>query len=168
MPDNSVMLFATSSTVYFSEFGAGNSTLTIHKVNNYRCFITRHAEGGTPQMWVTNYRLGEGVKPPEKLWSNALNPISLSETGYMKLANGLILQWGYLGQSANANYVPLTFPITFPTKLVYAAPTPHYNHYSWLTWVVGQPSRQGCDFYVSQNGSTLIYPQALNWFAIGY
>ena len=38
---------------------------------------------------------------------------SLGANGYVKFANGLILQWGYLTSSS------ITFPVTFTTRYVY-------------------------------------------------
>lgn len=41
---------------------------------------------------------------------------SLTENGYVKFANGLILQWGFVTNTRSAAHYDITFPITFASK----------------------------------------------------
>ena len=48
------------------------------------------------------------------------NQVGLSENGYIKLPNGLIIQWGYVALSDTSdtvNIYTINFPITFPNKV---------------------------------------------------
>ena len=51
-------------------------------------------------------------------------PSSLGTSGYQKLANGLIIQWGIAAASTvgsgSTNTVAVTFPIAFPTAILFA------------------------------------------------
>ncbi len=89
--------------------------------------------------------------------SAAIVAANLAENGYVKFANGLIVQWGKNQES------PITFPIAF-AKAVYT-----------ITPVLQSPNDGGnmsknrlCATNISVSGFSIVYPQdTYNWIAIG-
>ena len=103
-------------------------------------------------------------------WVNQLMAGSIIGNGYIKLAGGLILQWGTGSeQGPGTRNVPVTFPITFPHQCFIVLPVG--------LWVTGQNSSlaqveqgsitaTGFQFGVANTGSVngTTIPM---WFAIG-
>lgn len=101
------------------------------------------------------------------------NGASQGFNGYVRLFNGLILQWGYVGGAGGAQSINVTFPIAFPTATL-----------SYVATMDGDPGA-GNSLSCSAAGSTAsgftIYPryannggyvgpatQGIHWMAIGY
>jgi len=87
---------------------------------------------------------------------------NLSENGYQKMPNGLILQWGELAVSANTTtYV--TLPIAFPNNSLVALASGSGTVTSG--GVVNADRYSATQIIV---GSQLSGGETLTWFAIGY
>jgi hypothetical protein len=85
--------------------------------------------------------------------------VSKATNGYMKMANGLIIQWGYSSISA------VTFPITFPTAClnVNASSVAPITSNTWAEAGLANTSwsTSGCNLAIKDcSGAT--------WIAIGY
>ncbi|WP_175947647.1 gp53-like domain-containing protein [Burkholderia pyrrocinia] len=87
---------------------------------------------------------------------------SLSLSGYQKLPNGLIIQWGEMVTPGSSG--TLTFPIAFPNSSLMVTGNP-YNSSATAANVtfstVGPSNKASCPYY--QNTTT-----AIGWIAIGY
>lgn len=89
----------------------------------------------------------------------------ISENGWAKLPNGLILQWGKLPRRSGIEIV--SFPIQFPHKLFYVSTQ---SSATWDSAVVN------CIYNRSNNGFTAVVDRTsgggdidgTGWFAIGY
>ena len=102
---------------------------------------------------------------------------SISQNGWTRLPNGLIIQWGtHLVAMANYSVATVTFPISFPTacftvQLTARAVTTAANGSATLENGIklnGTPTTTSFSVYVNWAGSqayATIYP---TWFAIGY
>ena len=89
------------------------------------------------------------------------NPLS----GWTKLANGLIIQWGQTG--AGGNPTTITFPIPFPTGCVSVTATNTTSGFP-TQWVsVGNFSTSGFQIFAGQPSGTAP-TVAASWIAIGY
>ena len=97
---------------------------------------------------------------------------NLSETGYRKLPNGLILQWG-VGTARFINssgvYIAeadVVFPIAFPTKRAFATASPEsYLANFNAPYSYGGNKEAGANFkFTSRTGTNCPF----TWFAIGY
>jgi len=89
---------------------------------------------------------------------------SLSTSGYQKLPNGLIIQWGV---SATSNEI-VTFPITFPTNCLQAvasATNVGTNGYVNATLVKSFTASQLTAVNIDSTGNTTAL---YRWVAIGY
>ena len=81
---------------------------------------------------------------------------NLAQNGYVKFANGLILQWGYAG--SNGGSVDVTFPISF-TKIVYQIQlTNNHNSYENPTYTI--KDTKSFSYWCKYGGDKL-------WLAIG-
>lgn len=108
--------------------------------------------------------------------SDPVEAVSLTANGYIKLANGLILQWGTnLVAIANYSVSTITFPIAFPNacfnvQLTARAVTPAGAGAATLENGIklnGVPTTTNFSVYINWAGSGAgagIYPV---WFAIG-
>lgn len=65
---------------------------------------------------------------------------SMAANGWVKLANGLLIQWG----SGTATYAgaAVTLPTAFPTKLLWSTHTPYFYMYSLWSGIGGEGSYQ--------------------------
>ena len=90
---------------------------------------------------------------------------NLAETGWCKLPNGLILQWGKFnkGHSFVSDEQRLvTFPISFPNKVLFVGLTEFTNGWSYSTTVENRQRMTNSGFYViSQRNDTM-------YFALGF
>jgi hypothetical protein len=88
--------------------------------------------------------------------------VSKSANGYMKLANGMIIQWG---QTASTGY-NVTFPIAFDTACSQVFIIPQWNSPTSIgTYYFYVASKSTTGFNLGGNGGTTAGPV---WFAIGY
>jgi len=98
------------------------------------------------------------------IWKFSAGASSFGSTGYMKLPNGLILQWGVI----TAGLGPINFPLTFPNAVLNIQSTRTTTH-------AGDGS--GSEVFVNSStlttsgfsygfAATTTYP--IYWFATGY
>ena len=90
---------------------------------------------------------------------------NLAETGWCKLPNGLILQWGKFNkgyESARDDQRLVTFPITFPNKVLFVGLTEFTNAWSYSTTVENRQRMTNSGFYVISQRNDSMY------FALGF
>lgn len=90
---------------------------------------------------------------------------NLAETGWCKLPNGMILQWGKFnkGHGFVSNEQRLvTFPITFPNKVLFVGLTEFTNGWSYSTTVENRQRMTNSGFYVISQRNDSMY------FALGF
>ncbi len=90
---------------------------------------------------------------------------NLAETGWCKLPNGMILQWGKFnkGHGFVSNEQRLvTFPITFPHKVLFVGLTEFTNVWSYSTTVENRQRMTNSGFYVISQRNDSMY------FALGF
>ena len=90
---------------------------------------------------------------------------NLSETGWCKLPNGLILQWGKFNKgygSVRDEQRLVTFPITFPNKVLFVGLTEFTNSWSYSTTVENRQRMTNSGFYVISQRNDSMY------FALGF
>lgn len=85
---------------------------------------------------------------------------SLATNGYVKMANGLIIQWGFAACGTVAN-ATVTFPISFPTASLSIVATRDFSVASW-PWAVTAKSVSN---FTLRNNSSL--SGNFYWIAIG-
>lgn len=89
--------------------------------------------------------------------NNGIVAALLEQNGYVKFSNGLILQWGYAGNSKGS--VDVTFPISF-TKTVYQIQlTCNNSSYENPTYAI--KDTKSFSYWCKYGGDKL-------WFAIGF
>lgn len=104
---------------------------------------------------------------------------SLSASGYERLSNGLMIQWGTTGTLTfgnNATAVQsLTFPIAFPTTclIITGSPTgagaPTTSNGASATFYAFSYSTTGCSWqFLAPNNGNVTYTYSARWIAIGY
>lgn len=89
----------------------------------------------------------------------------LAETGWCKMPNGIILQWGKFNkgwdQTSDAQRL-VTFPISFPNQALFVGLTEFTNNWTYATAVQSRARMMKHGFYViSQRNDTM-------YFAIGF
>lgn len=93
--------------------------------------------------------------------------LNTSETGYQKLSNGLMLQWGFFSGFGDQN-TTIWFPITFPNKCVYVG-----TEYDgdpdclWGHWVFNTNNSQTQIRTLFNRGAGRDRNRLIKWFAIG-
>lgn len=90
---------------------------------------------------------------------------SLTETGWCKLPNGLILQWGKFNKGysfVSDEQRLVTFPITFPNKVLFVGLTEFTNRWSYSTTVENRQRMTNSGFYVISQRNDSMY------FALGF
>lgn len=90
-------------------------------------------------------------------------------TGYQKMANGLILEWGSL-QVPDDGFLPVVFPVAFPNACLNVQATVIFESavtYSYILAAhVGKITKTGCHVGISENG--IAGSKTVHWVAIGY
>ena len=90
---------------------------------------------------------------------------SLADTGWCKLPNGMILQWGTFNKGysfVSDEQRLVTFPISFPNKVLFVGLTEFTNAWSYSTTVENRQRMTNSGFYViSQRNDTM-------YFALGF
>ena len=90
---------------------------------------------------------------------------NLAETGWCKLPNGLILQWGKFNKGygfVSDEQRLVTFPITFPNKVLFIGLTEFTNAWSYSTTVENRQRMTNSGFYVISQRNDSMY------FALGF
>lgn len=114
---------------------------------------------------------GTGASTAAAAFANiAVAASSLATTGYVKLTNGLLLQWGQFTTLTSVDAAAtITFPLVFPTACFTFVCSPVVNTYGSTTdsWLIqqGVASVTSATVYVaaSANAAQL----KVNWFAVG-
>lgn len=102
-------------------------------------------------------------------WNSGSN---LSQNGYQKFSNGLMIQWGYVGGSATASYI-VTMPMSFynTTYNVFATVNKPRSDNSIYSASPLATSKTVSAFYINRNyasgGSTGLSQESWQWFAVG-
>ena len=90
-------------------------------------------------------------------------------TGYQKMANELILEWGSL-QVPDDGFLPVVFPVAFPNACLNVQATVIFESavtYSYILAAhVGKITKTGCHVGISENG--IVGSKTVHWLAIGY
>ena len=90
---------------------------------------------------------------------------NLAETGWCKLPNGMILQWGKFNKGhgfVSDEQRLVTFPITFPNKVFFVGLTEFTNGWSYSTTVDNRQRMTNSGFYVISQRNDSMY------FALGF
>lgn len=90
---------------------------------------------------------------------------NLAETGWCKLPNGMILQWGKFNKGhgfVSDEQRLVTFPITFPNKVLFVGLTEFTNGWSYSTTVDNRQRMTNSGFYVISQRNDSMY------FALGF
>lgn len=153
---------------------ATDSALT---ANQGKVLSDRTQQATTTNVGIT--RFANASEVTSKSSSNvAINPSnvgqtfdsSLSENGWCRLPNGLILQWGVTAPLNTDTSVNISFPIQFPSSCLNMTASPRaVNPQSYIGSTSAYTSN------VTRNGATLTNDSsdqreafAITWFAIGY
>ena len=90
---------------------ANGNTIFPHNVTaaNFIGHLTGNADSATNADTVDGYHASDIINKISAANTGGIVAASLTENGYVKFANGLILQWGNMSN-------PVKFPIAFPTK----------------------------------------------------
>lgn len=107
-----------------------------------------------------------------RLWSDANNPTpTKGNPGYMRLANGMILQWNYY--PGNNGDIFINFPSAFPTICAIMQVTPIGSPPSTSVWQVHADQVSGVGWayrprYAANGGSVATGAIACYWLALGW
>lgn len=93
-------------------------------------------------------------------WVRAVFDSLASENGYVKLPNGLIIQWG-VAPDPNDSTIVVNFPTAFPTACFTIVGT---NYSSGNNRIVSFKAFNTTNFTVTNDGSS----NGVLWIAIGY
>lgn len=103
-------------------------------------------------------------------WNSGSN---LSQNGYQKFSNGLMLQWGYVGGSATASY-RVTMPMSFYNteyKIFATVYKPRSDSAIYSASPIDDSTKKVSRFCINRNyasgGSTGLSHESWDWFAIG-
>ena len=135
-----------------------NDDFVLH-LNSGKCFI---ASDGANR----NNSLGHPNSPWQDIW---LNGCQKSQTGYTKLPNGLILQWGMI-EVKNQNYdMNIWYPVSFPNYCLGVWFEDIMNVYDdkreWVQFGVWNNHNLDNFTFRMQGANNWIYPM---YFALGY
>lgn len=90
---------------------------------------------------------------------------ALSGTGYCKMADGTLIQWGEATIASGNTVVTVSFPQTFSNSNYGFSVTGTFNNTRALTWATaGQTTSQ---IQVYRGVETYNYAQSLKWMAVG-
>lgn len=91
---------------------------------------------------------------------------STSTTGYTKLPNGIVIQWGVTGTLNTGTTNTVSFPLAFPTACLQVVPGVYNNSAAATTttgqWGTGNYGTSSFDLY---NRTSI--NQVFNWIAVG-
>ena len=95
---------------------------------------------------------------------------SLGQTGYTKLPNGVILQWGLATIAANTTYVDVKFPLAFPANVRAVSCQNNYTNTRNAAASVSSMSTTGFRLspYMTNNNGVPTVITYIYWIAVGY
>jgi hypothetical protein len=114
---------------------------------------------------------GTGASTAAAAFANiAVAASSLATTGYVKLTNGLLLQWGqYTTLTSPEGTITITFPLAFPAACFTFVCSPVVDTYTSTTdsWLIqtGAASTTSATIRVASSANSA--QLKANWFAIG-
>jgi hypothetical protein len=79
--------------------------------------ITGNADSATNADTVDGYHASDIINRISAANTGGIVAASLTENGYVKFANGLILQWGHVGSARSHQFVTCSYPIGFNNVL---------------------------------------------------
>ncbi|MEG1705082.1 MAG: pyocin knob domain-containing protein [Clostridia bacterium] len=99
-----------------------------------------------------------------EIWNNSNCPILKQEDGYFKLANGLIIQWGFTNIQPGTDRIRELFPITFPVQICAIIGTLAYTSAYYMLQCSAIDNSK-FDIILNSNTSKMLNVQ---YIAIGY
>lgn len=144
-------------------FSSDYTPLNIPKGDSGMLFVNGKNDSVIKQTWHCNETLPEIFTRTfeNSQWSDWVSEYGYRENvnncGYLKLANGIIVQWGYL-----VGFVPITYPVAF-TSFVSVVVTKQGRNGSYTNVDGGFSYQNLTGFYYTHGG----HCEALNWIAIG-
>lgn len=155
---NSVTIKGTGATTVTSD---ANGVVTVNSTN------TTYSTGTASASGITKLYTGVGDNTDGSMTQKAIKAIvgtgggiiaaSLAANGYIKFANGLILQWGVISSSTET-WKAVTFPIAFPNNCFFAVPINNFitdnadvsSDYPRLYGITAKNvSKTGCTIFIS-------------------
>lgn len=120
---------------------------------------------------TTNPTLTGTVKVPNNAavgTAIATAAISKSASGYLKMGNGIIIQWGKMYVTGSYDFRTITFPTAYTTANVCVMTQQNYNTIN-SEWSNGQHTKNisNTGFSFSKNFGSNVYGE-YRWVAIGY
>ena len=141
----------------------------VHPNDTSRAPLASPTFTGTPKAptatsGVTGQQLANLDFVNAMLGGNTVPAKNLSANGYVKMANGLILQWGNIALGGNRQET-VTFPITFPNECLNVQGSSrnirYFSTYDIMVYSI-TPTQVVLDLS-AEKGSIGAY-----WFAVGY
>ena len=90
-------------------------------------------------------------------------------TGYQKMADGIIFEWGSL-QVPDDGFLPVVFPVAFPNACLNVQATVIFESAVTYSYILaahaGKITKTGCHVGISENG--IVGSKTVHWLAIGY
>ena len=90
-------------------------------------------------------------------------------TGYQKMADGIIFEWGSL-QVPDDGFLPVVFPVAFPNACLNVQATVIFESAVTYSYILaahaGKITKTGCHVGISENG--IAGSKTVHWVAIGY
>lgn len=141
-----VGIYGAGETVHYAWFGGAYGAS-----NNLRWDATNGLRSGS-----------------NTIWHSGNNTSSVASNGYVRLQNGLIIQWGYTSIPANSSSgATVTWPISFPSA-VYSVVGQCSGQFDIHAQVLGATKTGGLAYARSFNTGTFAhYSVWVYWIAIG-
>ena len=158
---------AAQQTATSAQQAAGSATQTANAAKQEAAAAKQAADGKAPASHThTHNQISDWDSALTQTIAQALAsamPAVKSETGYMKLPNGLIIQWGL----ASDNGDPKNFPIAFPNKALVLVGSAKWHAASRETSINAKILDNAR--FTMINGAEYDYDTSPNyWLAIGY
>jgi hypothetical protein len=102
--------FITVSAILMANTAVTNGTVAWKNIK---------LENSTYPTAFSDDMLGATQLFPGSMWSDYNSAVSKAANGYVKLPNGLIIQWGQVMALANNGVTAITFPIAFPSTCLH-------------------------------------------------
>lgn len=139
--------------------------------------ISQMGVQGTGDVWGDRWK-NNGRTPYQNMLSEYIDTLTSGDlaSGWTRLQNGLLLQWGTIQDPNNGSWGKITFPTAFTkVKSVHVAISDLWNSDSWVPVVYIDRSDldltgQGiiCRMINGTAGPAIMKNWVANWFAIGY
>ena len=98
-----------------------------------------------------------------------LFPAQKAASGYQKMADGIIFEWGSL-QVPDDGFLPVVFPVAFPNACLNVQATVIFESAVTYSYILaahaGKITKTGCHVGISENG--IVGSKTVHWVAIGY